>query len=119
MQIQPSSVVGNTGAVETTGRGIPGSAGEVRPPVGTRKDKTQETPVSSASVQNAADKLGHFVSAVRDDIQFSTDEVSGDLVLKVVDRASQEVIMQLPSKEALEISRALEKFQGMLIKQQA
>lgn len=71
------------------------------------------------AVQEAANRLQDFVSEVRGDIQFSLDSDSGRTVVKVIDRTTKEVIRQLPSQEALEIAKALDRFQGLLIKQQA
>lgn len=71
------------------------------------------------SVQEATKRLQNFVSGVRGDIQFNVDSDSGKTVVKVVDRGTQEVLRQIPSEEALEIARALDRFQGLLIKQQA
>ncbi|MFD2272939.1 flagellar protein FlaG [Undibacterium arcticum] len=38
-------------------------------------------------------------------------------MVKVVDQRTQEVIRQMPSPEALEIAKALDKMQGLLIRQ--
>ncbi|MFC6521248.1 flagellar protein FlaG [Undibacterium arcticum] len=40
-------------------------------------------------------------------------------MVKVVDQRTQEVIRQMPSPEALEIAKALDKMQGLLIRQKA
>ena len=53
------------------------------------------------------------------DVQFTVDDESGIRVIKVVDPETKEVIRQMPSKEAVEIAKALGKLQGMLIKQTA
>lgn len=79
----------------------------------------QSKPEDIKSVHEAAKRLQDFVSGVRGDIQFSVDTDSGKTVVKVVDRGTQEVIRQFPSKEALEIAGALDRFQGLLVKQQA
>ncbi len=67
----------------------------------------------------AVDKIQKFVSAAASDIQFSLDDESGVTVVKVVDRGTKEVIRQIPSKEMLELAQALERLQGLLIRQQA
>ena len=40
-------------------------------------------------------------------------------MVKVIDRSTKEVIRQIPSKEMLELAQALERLQGLLIRQQA
>lgn len=77
----------------------------------------RETATDPKEVEGATKKLQDFVSSMRGDIQFSIDKDSGQTVIKVVDKNTQDVLMQLPSKEALEIAKALDKFQGLLVKQ--
>lgn len=71
------------------------------------------------AVQQATKRLQDFVAGVRGDIQFSMDNDSGKTVVKVVDRSTQEVLRQFPSEEAIELAKALDRFQGLLVKQQA
>lgn len=70
-------------------------------------------------VESAVKKVQNFVSAKAADIQFSIDEDIGITVVKVIDRGTKEVIRQIPSEEMLEIAKALDKLQGLLVKQQA
>lgn len=67
----------------------------------------------------AAQKIQHFVEQRTAELQFSVDESSGMQVVRVLDRTTKEVIRQIPSQEALEIAQALEKLQGILLKQKA
>ena len=41
------------------------------------------------------------------------------MIVKVMDNATKEVIRQIPSVEMLAIAKALDKIQGLLIKQKA
>ena len=52
-------------------------------------------------------------------LEFSVDTDSERTIVKVIDQQTREVIRQMPTKEALEIGKALEKAQGLLIKQTA
>lgn len=83
----------------------------------TSKEKTTES--TQQSIQEATKRLQDFVSGVRGDIQFSLDQDSGKTVVKVIDSGTREVIRQFPSEEALELAKALDRFQGLLVKQQA
>jgi flagellar protein FlaG len=40
-------------------------------------------------------------------------------VVKVIDQQTKEVIRQVPTQEVLEISKAIDRAQGLLIRQQA
>jgi flagellar protein FlaG len=53
------------------------------------------------------------------EIQFSIDPDTDRTIVKVIDQRTQEVIRQMPSAEALEIAKALDRLQGLLIRQQA
>jgi flagellar protein FlaG len=52
-------------------------------------------------------------------VEFSVDEQSGRTIVRVVDRNTKEIIRQMPSQETLEIAQALDKAQGVLIRQKA
>jgi flagellar protein FlaG len=52
-------------------------------------------------------------------LQFSIDEDIGVTVVKVIDTESKKVIRQIPSEEVIDIAKALDKLQGLLVKQQA
>ncbi len=78
-----------------------------------------EKPENQKTVQEATRRLQDFVSNVRGDIQFSMDNDSGKTIVKVVDRSTKEVIRQFPSEEAIELAKALDRFQGLLVKNQA
>lgn len=67
----------------------------------------------------AVEKIQEFVSSTASDIKFSIDEDSGRTVVKVVDRETQEIIRQIPSQEMLDLAQALDKLQGLLIRQKA
>lgn len=71
------------------------------------------------SVEEAVKRISDFVAPTQSEISFSVDEISGVQVVKVMDSQSNEVIRQFPSKEAIEIARALDKLQGLLIKDKA
>ena len=74
---------------------------------------------SRDEVQGAAQRISDFVAPLNDSIQFSVDDKSGEMVIKVIDRETDEVLRQIPSEEALNIANALDKLQGLLIKSQA
>lgn len=80
------------------------------------ENKRQE---SAESLKAAVEKTQKFVNLKASDIQFSLDEDSNKMVVKVIDRSTKEVIRQIPSEEMLEIAEALEKLQGLLVKEQA
>lgn len=74
---------------------------------------------ATLSVEDAVKRISDFVAPTQSEISFSVDQVSGVQVVKIMDSQSNEVIRQFPSKEAIEIARALDKLQGLLIKDKA
>ncbi|MDR0440380.1 MAG: flagellar protein FlaG [Candidatus Accumulibacter sp.] len=70
-------------------------------------------------LQEAVEKIQKFVSMAACNIEFSIDEDSGRTVVKVVDRETKDVVRQIPSEEMLDLAQALDKLQGLLIKQKA
>lgn len=70
-------------------------------------------------VKQAVQNLNKAMKSMSQDLEFSIDEDSNRTIVKIVDQQTKEIIRQLPSKEALEIAKALDKIQGLLIRQQA
>lgn len=52
-------------------------------------------------------------------LEFSVDDDSARAIVKVIDTNTNEVIRQMPSKEALEIAKALEHLDSLLIRDKA
>jgi flagellar protein FlaG len=70
-------------------------------------------------LQEGVKDLNQFVKPYNTSLAFSVDEESGRLVVKVTDDETKEVIRQIPSEEALELAKALDKLKGLLIHQKA
>jgi flagellar protein FlaG len=75
-------------------------------------------------VEQAVQKINASLASQSQGIEFSIDNTSHRIVVKVVDQSNNEVIRQIPSKEALAIADSLDdsqggQSQGLLIKQQA
>jgi flagellar protein FlaG len=48
-------------------------------------------------------------------LNFSKDQDTGKTIIKVVDTATDTVIRQIPSEEAIAIAKSIDKMQGLLI----
>jgi flagellar protein FlaG len=70
-------------------------------------------------IKSAVDKLNLSMTAASQDLEFSVDEDSKQTVVKLVDRNTHEVLRQMPTKEAVEIAKSLDKAMGKLIDQHA
>jgi flagellar protein FlaG len=80
---------------------------------------TEISEPSGEQLQDAIDTIQQAVNVATNELDFSIDEGSGRSVVKVIDKTTNEVIRQFPSKEVLEIAQALDKLQGLLIKEKA
>ena len=80
----------------------------------------QATPgVDPAALRRAVESINRRLEQSVNNLRFSVDDDTGKVVVKVLDTATEQVIRQIPSEEALAISRSLEKLQGLLLNQQA
>lgn len=70
-------------------------------------------------VDQAIEKINNTVQAFSQKLEFSIDKETDSFVVKVVDKETKEVIRQIPSEELLKIAQALDKLQGLLIKDKA
>ncbi len=70
-------------------------------------------------LKTAAEKANEFVNAMNLGFQFSVDKDTRQVVCKVVNKQTGEVIRQIPSKEMLEIAKALDILQGLIIRKKA
>ncbi|MFZ6780047.1 flagellar protein FlaG [Undibacterium sp. Ji83W] len=77
------------------------------------------SPPEVEKVTKAVNDINKTIQALSQNLEFSVEEHSNRVVVKVIDQQTKEVLRQIPSEEAIEISRSLDKLQGLLIKQQA
>lgn len=82
-------------------------------------DNLPDRKASEFNLQDAVKRLSDFVSQKSSEINFSIDEESGINIVKVTDSKTNEVIRQFPSEEAIAIAHALDKLQGLFIKDKA
>lgn len=62
---------------------------------------------SRAEVEKAVESISDFVQSVRRNINFSVDDTSGRIVVKVIDTESGDLVRQIPSEEALALAENL------------
>lgn len=95
------------------------------PPVGSIESASKSKPAdgvkpSHEDVSAAVKKMNDAMAGSSQSLQFSIDEDSKDIVVKVIDQSTKEVVRQIPSKEALQIAKSIDKMQqGLLINQTA
>ncbi len=83
------------------------------------KKAPAEQQAVTAESQEAVSSIKDFVQTIRRDLSFDLDDSSGRMVVKVTDRASGEVVRQIPTEEALRLAENLEEARSLLFKAQA
>jgi flagellar protein FlaG len=74
---------------------------------------------STKEVHEAVKKIEQLIQPAARDLRFSVDEDTGITVVKLIDTETQTVLRQIPTPEVIEISKALDKLQGLLVKEKA
>ena len=76
--------------------------------------KDTQTVHDAAKVKSAVSEIEKFLKASQRNLEFSTDEESGNIVFRVIASDSCELIRQLPSEEALRIAHSLSDVNSVL-----
>jgi flagellar protein FlaG len=86
-------------------------------------DKHASAAPSRSELSKAVKTINDAMQASSQSLEFSIDEDSKDIVVKVIDQATREVVRQIPSLEALQIAKSIDrlqdKMQGVLLHQTA
>ena len=72
-----------------------------------------------AQLHAALESINRHLRDSSQNLRFTMDRETGEVIVRVIDTETDQVILQIPSEEALAISRSIEKFQGMLLHQKA
>lgn len=114
MPAAPAATATNagTGAMLPT-RGAPAEAESARPvEASTPAEKQQQ-------LESAVKAVKEFTQPIANNLEFSLDDATGKTIVRVVDTSTKEVLRQIPSEEMLEIAQALDRLQGLLVRQKA
>lgn len=119
----PVSAIQASVAVDRFGvsAAVPNTQSTVQLPAVAQPAVTAATERAAEPVQ-LAQAVGDLNQRARDsrtDLQFKIDEDSGRTVVSVVDSGDGTVLRQMPTEEALRVSRALDKALGTLIQRVA
>ncbi len=84
------------------------------------EDKAKDDRAKAEELKRAIEKLNEHLKPINESVRFKVDNDSGKVVIAVVDTETDTVLRQIPSKEALEMSRSTpSRQQGLLINTQA
>jgi len=86
----------------------------------TNKSSAQDSAqLDPQKLEQAITRANQFVQSVNPSIQFVLNQDLNKYVVQVVDDKTKDVIRQIPSQEMIDIARGLDRFQGVLVKEQA
>ncbi len=100
-------------------------AAPVRPAVQSAEPSAQvQQPASVPDMGHVSQALKNINKMLQDamppqNLEFMIDEDSDRTIVKVVDQKTKEVLRQIPSEEVIELAKALDLSQGLLIRQKA
>ena len=104
-QVKPLPASPQVGGVkgQKTGNDLPVAAEAAR--------SLPKEPVNSQAmqeqVQAAVKQMNEYIQSTQRDLNFTYDPASGDMVVRVLDRATQEVIRQIPDQIFLRLAQSL------------
>lgn len=75
--------------------------------------------VSKEQLEGAVASIQDFVQSVQRSLNFAVDDSTGQVVVKVTDANSGDVIRQIPSVEALNLAENLTEVRSLLFKAEA
>jgi len=99
-------------------QGVKGNA-DIKAVPNVEQAKPEPAQMNKQALTGAVQKLNDYVAPALQTIQFSIDEDSERIIVKVVDTATQKVLRQIPNEEVLAITKSLDRLQGLVIDQEA
>jgi flagellar protein FlaG len=105
----------------TTERAAPAAGAKVASVAGAAQSAAAATPPArSDEVRKAASQVNEALKGTASsDLQFSVEGENKDVVVRVVDSQTKEVIRQIPSEQMVAISKAMDNLSGLLVQQKA
>lgn len=95
--ITPVSGSGNRGSVSVSG-------GQSLPQGIAAEPAKADFPVTESGVNQAIAELNSYIQNEQRDLMFSLDEGTGDMIVRVIDRSSGDLIRQIPHEVVLDLA---------------
>jgi flagellar protein FlaG len=78
------------------------------------KDEKKDAGTEQDQLKMAVQEIEKFVQSVKRNLEFSIDEASGKVVVKVIASDSGEVVRQIPNEEVLKLANSLNDASSLL-----
>jgi len=83
------------------------------------QDSKKEARTEQEKLKMAVQEIEKFVQSVKRNLEFSIDEPSGKVVVKVIASDSGEVVRQIPNEEVLKLANSLNDASSLLFSAKA
>ncbi len=80
-------------------------------PKDTSNTDTQEN-IATHTLTEAVTQINDFVQSIQRELHFSIDDESGDAIVKVIDKKTNELVRQIPPEDVMEMLKNLGKDEG-------
>ncbi|MCY1274018.1 FlaG protein [compost metagenome] len=81
--------------------------------------RQEDASISRDRLDSAVTSISSFVQSLQRNLDFSVDEASGQVVIKVIDRDSGDLVRQIPSEEALRLAERLKELRSLMFEAHA
>lgn len=99
----------SAGLRETSGKDLPLQVPDVAAQPATVKETTTDSKAEVGErVKAAVAQMNEYIQSTQRDLTFSYDEASGETIVKVLDRNTQDVIRQIPDEIFLKIAQDID-----------
>ena len=82
------------------------------------RNPLQDAARSADEIQQDIEKMNDQLKSMNRSIRFSVDDESHDIVVKVVDKNTGEVVMEIPPEEVLKLRERMSEMSGLLVGKQ-
>ncbi|WP_347911182.1 flagellar protein FlaG [Pseudomonas grandcourensis] len=83
------------------------------------KEESKSAKTEQEKLKMAVEEIEKFVQSVKRNLEFSIDEPSGKVVVKVIAGDSGEVVRQIPNEEVLKLANSLNDASSLLFSAKA
>jgi flagellar protein FlaG len=113
-----------TAALQTTAVAAPGGAAKTGAGDNAGNAENTDGKEAGASLQNkqaheVLESINHTFKMLEIGLQFEIDSDYKDVIVKVVDKESGNVIRQIPSEAMVRVAKEIDKLKGLLVEQTA
>lgn len=88
-------------------------------PVADVEDQSKGNETDPGRLKTAVQEIEKFVQSVKRNLEFSIDETSGKVIVKVIASDSGEIVRQIPSEEVLKLANSLNDASSLLFRAEA